>query len=512
VVVGHNDRISWGVTNLGPDVQDLFIERINPENPSQYEVNGRWVDMKITKEEIRVKGKEEPVVLMARETRHGPIITDESGFPGYRGFAVNPAGQFPINLELKGLALRWTALRSNTTFRSVILLDQARTFTEFREALRSWDIPAQNFVYADKDGNIGYQSTGLIPIRKKGDGSIPAPGWTDEYEWAGFIPFDDMPYSYNPTKGYIVTANNAVTSGSYKYFIGTESDMGYRARRIVQMIETAKNNITVSDVERMQSDSLNISALEIIPYLKTLPLADVTAANARDILVQWDGRMDTGSAGAALFSYFWLALVEETFKDKIPQSLWNPDGVFDSNSRFMNTVYRILKDPQDPFWDRTATLDRRETRDDILQASLSKAVKLGTKAQGKDLRAWRWGREHTAVFRNQSFGKSGISLIERIFNRGPVPVSGGFQQVVSSDWKINAPFTVYAISSMRQIIDLGNLAGSLMMNATGQSGHPGNRHYDDMIDPWSKVRYHPTFWDRTALEKAGFQRLTLQPK
>lgn len=154
----------------------------------------------------------------------------------------------------------------------------------------------------------------------------------------------------------------------------------------------------------------------------------------------------------------------------------------------------------------------RETRDDILAISLDKAVKVGTKAQGKDLGKWRWAREHTAVFRNQSLGKSGIALIERIFNRGPVAVSGGFQQVICTDWKINKPFDVYAVSSMRQIVDMADLSGSVAMHTTGQSGHPGNRHYDDMIGPWSKVRYHSTLWDRKDLEAAGPERLMLLPK
>ena len=511
VIIGHNDRIAWGVTNVNPDVQDLYIERINPENPNQYEVNGRWVDMKINREEIRIEGVDDPLVIQARETRHGPLVTDEGAFPGYRGFAVNPHGAFPANIELKALSLRWTALRKNDTFRSVILLDQARNFQEFRDALSHWDIPSQNFVYADVDGNIGYQTPGLIPIRRKGDGSLPVPGWTDEYEWTAFVPFDELPWSYNPPKGYIVTANNPITSSRYTHFLGNDFDMGYRARRIADMIEKAPAKITIADVEAMQADTLNISALEMLPYLKALPLTDPAAAGARDFLLQWDGRMDRGSAGAALYSYFWLCLVEETFKDKIPRSLWNPDTGFDSNSRLLNTVALLLKDPRSPMWDKAATADVHETRDDILAISLEKSLKKGRKAQGADYRKWRWGKDHTAVFRNLTLGKSGIGLVERIFNRGPVPVNGGFQQVNCTDWKIDTPFTVYAVSSLRQIVDLADLPGSLAMHTTGQSGHAGNRHYDDMIDPWRNALYHPMYWDRGALEAAGAERLVIAP-
>ncbi len=511
VVVGHNDRIAWGVTNLNPDVQDLYIERINPENPNQYEVNGRWVDMKIHREEIRVHRQDDPVVLLARETRHGPLITDQESFAGYRGFAINPHGEFPMNLELKALSLRWTALQANHTFRSVLQLDDSRNFTDFRESLKLWDIPSQNFVYADVDGNIGYQSPGMIPIRKKGDGSVPSPGWTDEYEWTGFIPFESLPFSFNPANGYIVTANNPVTSDAYRYFISRDYDNGYRAQRIVEMVEGAGGKLSVSDMEAMQGDILNTSAREIMPYLAGLPLAGASA-QARDLLMKWDFRMQMESTGAAVYACFWQSLLEEIFKDKFAAALWNPDTGLDSNSRLMNTVYILLKNPAHPLWDRMSTPDVKESRDDILVRAFEAAVKRGTKAQGKDMRKWRWGKAHTAVFRNLTLGKSGIGLIERIFNRGPLPVGGGFQQVFSTDWKPNAPFDVYAISSMRQVIDLSNLSGSVVINATGQSGHAGNRHYDDQIDSWSKVRYHPTWWDEAALVSSRPDRLVLNPR
>ena len=511
VIIGHNDRIAWGVTNTNPDVQQLYIEHVNPQNPDQYEVNGRWVDMKVHREEIKVFRRDEPFILLTRETRHGPIITDQSAYAGYRGFAINPHGEFPMNLSLSALSLKWTAFMPNRTFESAVKLDQARNFQEFRDALRLWDIPSQNFIYADVDGNIGYQMPGLVPIRAKGDGSIPSPGWVDDYEWTGFIPFEDLPWSYNPPKGYVASANNPVTTTAYRYFIGRDFDYGYRARRIVDMITGAQAKITVGDVEAMQGDTLNIFAREIIPYLKGLPLTGAEG-RARDILTAWNCRMDTQSAGAAVYAYFWQSLLEKTFKDNIPQSLWVPEAVLEDNSRQLNAISVMLKDPNHPLWDQRATPDVRETRDDILVLALAKAVRMGTKAQGRDMEKWRWGKEHTAEFRNQTFGSSGIPLIERIFNRGPFPVAAGFQQVFCTDWKASDPFKVANVSSMRQVIDLADLSKSVTIHTTGQSGHPGNRHYDDMIDSWRNVKYHPTLWDFAALESSGPERLTLQPR
>lgn len=493
-----------------PEGQDVYIERINPENPNQYEVNGTWMDMEVAAESIRVLHRDDPTRILVRKTRHGPVITDTRGYAGFKGFTLSPQTPFPKGLGLTALSLKWTALQPNFTFRSIVLLDKARNFDEFRGALRYFDVPSQNFVYADMDGNIGYQAPGLIPIRSRGNGTVPSPGWTDDFEWKGFIPFDNLPSSYNPPKGYIVSANNAVTSPRYRYYIGDDYDLGYRARRIAEMIEGARGKISVGEVKAMQADTLNLSAREVIPYLKALPLQG-EAARGRDILLNWDMRMDAQSAGAAVYAYFWQALMEDLIRDKVPETAWSVNTALDTNSRLMNTVAELLPDPVAPFWDDPLTPDVKETRDEVLAAAMQKGLWEGTKTLGKDLATWRWGIVHGAIFRNQTFGKSGIGMIERIFNRGPVPVGGGMQQVVSSDWSVDKPFDVHLISSMRQVVDLANLDSSELINATGESGHVGNGHYADMIRPWAEVRYRPEYWSDSALKAAGSERLMLRP-
>jgi penicillin amidase len=506
VIIGHNDHIAWAMTNVGPDVQDLYIERINPANPNQYEVNGEWVDMDILYEEIFVQGQEEPVMLPVRITRHGPLITDMADYAARTSFNLTTGVEGAEELELTALALRWTALQPNTTFSAIWRMNRAQNFEEFREGLAYFDVPSQNFIYADVDGNIGYQMPGLIPIRANGDGSLPVPGWIDDYEWTGYIPFDELPSVYNPDKGYIATANQPVVSENYPYLLGTEFDHGYRGARVVQMLEGDTDGISIDDLKVMQGDGMNLSALEIMPYLEDLDFDNTEIAAARDWLLKWDGQMAMDSPQAALYAHVWVALVDELFSDQLPDSM-EPDG----GSRQQSAVYFLLSDPENVWWDNRDTPATLETRDEILASAFEKGYQATVDRLGADRGKWRWGDVHTATFENQTFGQSGIGLIESIFNRGPVATAGGNGQVNATSWSVNKPFVVSSVPSMREIIDLGDLSNSLMIHTTGQSGHAGHRHYDDFIDPWRLIQYHPTNWDRTDAEAGRSQTLTLTP-
>jgi len=512
VIIGHNDRIAWGFTTMYLDVQDLYIERINPYNPHQYEVNGEWVDMELRVEEIAVHDWDEPYRLLVRSTRHGPIITDHGKMAAQNNFNIIPGKLFPANLELTVLSLRWTALELQKIPHTIVSLDRARNFDEFHEALRHFGVPVFNVVYADVDGNIGYQAPGMSPIRAKGDGRIPVPGWTDEYEWIGYVQYESMPLVLNPPKGYIITANNPVVSSRYPYDLVLDFDHGYRARRIMEMIEQRGSNLSFDDMREMQGDTLSLSAFEILPYMRSLSFEDSVVKDALDSLLEWDGRMEMDSGLAALYAYFWVALVETIFRDELPERLWTKDGgVVGARSGLLSCVYNLLQEPTNPWWDDATTLDSIEVRDDILVRAFEKAYRRGVEEFGEELDEWRWGEIHTATFQNATFGRSGIGIIEKIFNRGPVETSGGFHQVNRSDFSIDEPFKVYHITSNRQIVDLSDLSNSVMILPTGQSGHPGHRHYDDFIEPWRLIEYHSTRWEREGLEEGKTEKLVLKP-
>jgi penicillin amidase len=493
VIIGHNDHIAWGVTNLGPDVQDLFIEQVNPENPNQYEYQDQWLDMAIVREEIRVAGEEEPVVVNARITRHGPIINDVAGGTEDEWF-----------FGWQPLALSWTALQPCTLMRSVLLLDKATNWEEFREALSYWDVPSQNFVYADVEGNIGYQAPGRIPIRANGNGSMPVPGWMGEYEWVDTIPFDELPRTFNPPEGYIVTANNAVVGSDFLYFLGMDWDAGYRARRIVELIE-ADSSLSLADMQVIQGDSKPVYAEDVLPYVRDLSANDPRLAEALNLLRSWDGRAMRDSAGAALFEAFRLHLVDLTFGDELGEQLLRR-----ARSTAAVALAGLLADEASTWFDDVTT-PQVETRNEILVQALEEAVEELTKKLGKNMARWRWGDLHTATFQNQSLGQSGIGPIEAIFNRGPVSVDGSMDTVNNTGYSLNDPYGVVIVPSYRQIVDLSDFARSVSMHTTGQSGHPYHRHYGNMIDPWRNIEYHPMLWERGDVEADAEGVLVLEP-
>ncbi len=502
VVIGHNDRIAWGFTNLGPDVMDLYVERINPDNPHQYLYDGGWVDMTVSTETIAVAGGD-PVEVTIRRTHHGPIISDD--YEVLEDFTDDSGIPLP---ESYAISLRWTALDPGPAVMDAALrLDLAQDFGEFRDALRLFEVPSQNIVYADIDGNIGYQSPGKIPIRETWDGRLPAPGWRSEFEWAGYIPFDELPSAYNPGDGYIVTANNPVVDDSYPYLLTTDWNYGDRAQRIVEMIES-DSSIDLTDVAIMQMDNHNRHAERIVPWLLQLDLSGEDLeilTTAQQVLAEWDLDNDADSAGAAVFEAVWSNLLRMTFHDDLPEDLWPTGG-----SRWSLAVAGMLPFPDLRYWDDASTPEV-ESGDDILLEAFKAGVEEAQDLLGGEPEDWEWGRLHGASFRNETLGESGIGLIENRFNRGPYPVGGGTDIVNATGYYADEGFEVTWVPSMRMIVDLGNLDGSLAIHTTGQSGHAYSGHYQDMVEAWATGEHWPMRWDRESIERHSEGTLFLRP-
>ncbi len=530
VVIGHNQRIAWGVTNVGPDVQDLYIIRVNPDDPYQYEYNGEWRDMEVKSEVIHFgsdyqTGTDDPATdqcegiaglpinddgeleIEVRLTHFGPIITDNAINDDCE-FVAFTSGEDP-------LALRWTALEPGDLLHAIIRLNQATNWTEFRETLTDWVWPSQNVVYADVDGNIGYQMPGNIPIRA-GDhsGLVPVPGWTDEYEWRGYIPFDLLPRIFNPERGWIVTANHAVVPPEYydqlaealndeygddtNYTLGLEWAQGFRGQRLVDMISATQAH-TLDTVAEIQGDNHNLLAEYILPYLLNVEFEDSALADTATWLAGWDLQNYMDSPQAALFEAYWVALSHNIWDDELEGTNGNAWAV------------RLLMDqPEDAWWDdiNTSTV---ETRDEILTRSLQAALSYMNDQWGSDRDDWSWGDLHTATFVSTPLGQSGIGLVENLVNAGPVRTSGGRGIVNATGWSLSDPFEVSSVPSMRMIVDLGDLDNSRSIHTTGQSNHRFSPHYRDMIELWRQIEYHPMRFGSEAVEAGAANRLELRP-
>ncbi|MFN8435457.1 MAG: penicillin acylase family protein [Anaerolineales bacterium] len=515
VVIGHNDKLAWGFTNVGPDVMDLYIEKVNPENPNQYEVNGEWVDFETYEETINVVGGE-PVTITVKKTRHGPVISDTYG-PTKNVGDPEDTSFIPFKDRVGGvelpeqyvIALAWTALTPSTPFEAIWGFDKAQNWEDFREAASDFHVPAQNLLYADVEGNIGYQMPGDIPIRKNGDGTLPVPGWTDEYEWEGFIPFEELPYALNPEEGYIVTANNQVNPWDYPYMITKDWDYGYRAQRIVDMIKDAPGKIDKEYIQSMQGDATDLNAASIVPIWKEIDYKAATEneAYAIDLMQNWDYTCKADSQACALFQRFWWNLDQNTINDDVPER-----NAVSGGSKDFETFRHLLPEPDNFFWDDKLTTDVTETRNDIFIASLVETVQQLEKDYGKDPAKWpRWGELHTATFRNGTLGESGVFLIEDLFNRGPFETNGGQSLVNATGWDLGTSFEVDWLPSMRMIVDFNNLNDSLTVHTTGQSGHAYHPHYDDMALFWADVSYYPMWWDQESIIDDAEGHLVLKP-
>jgi penicillin amidase len=433
------------------------------------------------------------VVVNVRVTHHGPIINDVGG-----------GTDEPWSFGWQPLALSWTALQPGTIFRSILLLDQARKWQEFREALSYWDVPSQNFVYADVDGNIGYQAPGVIPIRASGDGTMPVPGWTGEHEWVDTIPFDELPRTLNPPEGFIVAANNAVVGRDYPYLLTKDWDYGYRAKRIRDLIES-DSKLSLADMQAAQADLTSVWAQEVLPFVLQLTADEPRLAEALALLSAWEGRATRDSGAAALFETFRIELIDATFEDELGQHLLD-----EARPSLMQALRTLLPDPRSCWFDDVTT-SSVETRDGIMLRALDNAVYTLSETSGTNMDGWRWGDLHTASFDNQSLGACGIGVVEALFNRGPFEVDGSLATVNQESYSLSEPFAVQTVASQRQVVDLGDFTRSVSMHTTGQSGHPFHRHYDDMIDPWRNIEYHPMLWEREAVEASAEGGFVLRP-
>lgn len=499
VIIGHNGQIAWGLTNALPDVQDLYIERPHPDDPTRFDYQGQWEQAQVFQEEIRVKGQSNPHVEKVIVTRHGPLISELVG----EGTPVS-------------LALRWTGHEPGAQIRAILKLNQARNWEEFSAALADWHTPAQNITYADSEGNIGYRMAGRVPIRDQGLGLVPAPGWRGDHEWSGAIPSGQLPHLYNPSSGVIVTANNKMAGDDYPYFLGLEYLPGWRARRIEQMLKQ-KNRLSLREMEQVQMDNTSLYAETLTPYLSLLDSDDPYERIALKTLRDWNYRMEPQSSAALIFHYTLLHLLQMTFGDKlgpayssfVGESISPLAAITSFTQRTKTRLLTLLEGHEESPWYADAQTGRPRSRDELLQEALSAAVRRIRREVNPTPRQWAWGRMHQVRFTHPL---GSVRILGRSFNRGPYPVGGDSTTPNQTAYAPHLPpGLVQIVASYRQIVDVGNWDRTLSVITNGQSGHPLSRNYTDQIPMWLEGVYHAMPWSRAAVETITQQRLTLGP-
>jgi penicillin G amidase len=474
VVIGRNKYIAWGETNVMADVQDLYA--VPPDEP-----------LRTIRETIVVKGGA-PIQLDVRLSRHGPIMSD----------AINAnSGSSTPQARNRGLvqpaAFRWTALdEDDSTVTAMLKVNEARNWSEFTDALRDFVVPAQNFVYADVEGHIGYYAPGHFPIREHG-------------EWTGWIPFDELPHAFDPPQHFIVSANNRITPGASA--IEGEWIDPYRAQRITDRL-TAKPKLTPDDFASIQADTYSLHAKEMLPILlqHARPL-DARDAEAVAMLRQWNFDARGDSAATAIFQAWYQELPAAIVADKISGRLTADYLGLDRSSYRSRFLIAILSKKDDPWCDDVRT-PARETCDDAVSKALHAASARLTKQLGGDMRAWRWDAVHHAVFAHSTF--NGIPVIGRWLRR-EVPHGGDWSTVDVGPVFSPKPFEQHALPGYRQIVDLSPVNDSRFLDAVGQSGQVMSARYDDALPLWSAGQYRKMRMERVDAERDAIGRLRLSP-
>jgi penicillin amidase len=498
VIVGHNEHCAWGLTTAWQDAQDLYVEKMNPKNPHQYEYQGQWLDAKVVQEEIRVKGRAEAVVQEVIITRHGPIISNLVG-------------------ERAPLALRWVALEPNNLLRSALRYNRARTWQEFRAALADWSTPGHNFVYADVEGNIGYVQAGWVPIRAKGFGLAPVPGWTGEYEWQGYLPLDELPQAYNPESGWLATANHLVVDAGYPHFLSADLENPCRARRVADLI-SAGAGFTADDFTAFQLDTYSAQAERLVRHLLVIQPESEEERSALDYLRAWDYHLEIDSVAASLYQVCRLRALHVAFDlhlGELAEAYIGAAGLspLDTSSPYRDrSIVRLLDllDGQgEHHWLQDPDSGRMRSRQEIVHQALRETLSLLHSQLGAGMSRWTWGRLNQVLLAHPA---GAIKPLNLLFNRGPYPLAGDHDTLLRALNTPKFPFPPVAVGdAVRFIADLSDWEKCRTVIPGGQSGQVGSKHYADLMRLWLAGVQQPMPFKRNQVEQYAESHLILKP-
>ena len=490
MILGHNGRIAWGMTTTGGDTEDLFLERLDPDDPSRYLTENGSQPFKLRTEKIAVSGGDD-VELTVRETRHGPVISDISA----DAEAILEDG---IVVALASPALR----PDDKTARALFRINKARNWSAFLDAARLFHAPQQNLFYADTTGDIGMITPGRLPVRSYRNGLTPVAGDDPQSAWRGFVPFDALPKSHNPTSGLIVNANNRLVGDDYPYQVSLHWEPAYRAERILEVLKDA-GKTTVADNAALQMDALSPAARHLMPLLLKTQASTDRAKKALDLLRGWDFRMSRDRPEPLIYAAWVRSLMSVLARDELGD-LFGKYGR--SRPRFIAAALTSKR-----HWCDDVKTNETESCEAMLSKALNKALDDVAQSQGDDLTAWRWGKAHKAANKHRLF--TFIPILKR-FTDLPIETDGGDHTVNRGQTAQQGknPFSHVHGSGYRAVYDLANLDRSRFIIGTGQSGNPFSPHYGDLLELWRDGGHVALAGDRETQRANASATLVLKPE
>jgi len=519
ITVGATEHVAWGFTNVMADDSDYYMEIIDPDDPNRYYYNGEWVEMETVEHTIPVKDGD-PVSYTVRLTRHGPIVNDVNGSEEPEGYA---------------LAMRWTAPELNGVAMALYHFNRAESVDDFEKGIEYFKCPAQNIVYADDQGNIGYWASVGIPIRDGAEygtplfypvpeggeppvleysgnwnpGILPVPGWDDRYEWLGYVPTIEQPHTKNPPRGWIATANNKHVDDDYPYLISNYYATPDRFARICEMMEE-KETLGIVDMQRMHADLLVLMARDWVPVMEAaLSEAELSDAEARalELLSEWNFDATVESPGCSIFHATVNAMLERTFQSRLGEDLY--PLYIDNYYIAFNALRNMIAREESVWFDDPAT-DEIEDMNAMITASFRDGVATLEAEMGGNPDTWEWGELHTLTLYH-AFGRQS-KLLGMFMNIGPYPLWGSWSTVSPAPYHITDPWEVYHGASERYIFDMGDINSSLRVIPAGISGNFMSPHYDDQALLWRTVSYRPFVLDKDLVMEDAEYILTISPE
>ncbi len=501
VVLGHTKHIAWAATTTQADMDDLFIERVDPENPDHYMTRGEWRPFQVIQEKIKLRSGEghsyEPIKV--RVGAHGPVIND----------VLDP----PLHTD-RALALCWTGYEFTDQVGALLQVARSKDWESFREGIHKLGCPIQNWLYADMDGNIGYIAAGLFPVRPSHEGTFPAPG-QGGYDWEGFASLEEVPQVKNPKSHYIAAANNRVMPNHLApYVISWNYDPPYRAMRVMAMLEEARGEkLTGADMTRMQMDVVSMRARRLLPvFLETLEKKrsqDPELDRVWRQLEGWDCRMEAAGAAPAIFAEAYWQAFRLTYEDEMSEELFHR---LKSIQPAENAFDNILEIGGSVLFDDRRT-DEVETREDVVHRALKEAVRALSELKGERMSTWEWGDLHRLHLTHPLGEAEELRTVANLFriNRPPLSLAGGRNTVNKGAYPLGGDYKIKVGPSMRHVVDFGDLDNATLCFPGGQSGQPFSSHYADQVELWKNGNPHPMPMSMQALQEAEESRLQLVP-